>query len=414
MPLTTVLPRVCRRPVCCTAMRRLPPSPVLFLCLFASQAATARALAHAAGDRPRVRRLDRHGGPAALALGRDRRLDRRRARARAAPARPARPAVAGAALVALGSLLSAAAPSFAALASGPGRARGRHRRARGGRASPPRVSGRRPTGARTCSPGRSRDAGRLDRRHADRGRRGRSRLAHDVRRGPGAGRRGRARAHPAATARRARRGAGGRRRGAQRVARFAGGELLANAAWASVLTYSGALLLASYDLTPATVALGLGLTAVAMLPGTFMARRHAARATPALLISLTLVQGGAVVVLGAVRPSPVLTLGLLACDGVRQRLALDGRQRARDGHRARGQARRDVDARRRQPVRLPARRGRRRPCARVRRLRRARHRPRVPVRGGRARARARAAPEPTARRARRGLVSRVSALRARP
>ena len=42
------------------------------------------------------------------------------------------------------------------------------------------------------------------------------------------------------------------------VARFAAGELLANAAWASVLTYSGALLLGSYDLSPAVVALGLG------------------------------------------------------------------------------------------------------------------------------------------------------------
>ena len=42
------------------------------------------------------------------------------------------------------------------------------------------------------------------------------------------------------------------------VARFAAGELLANAAWASVLTYGGALLLSSYDLSPAVVALGLG------------------------------------------------------------------------------------------------------------------------------------------------------------
>jgi predicted MFS family arabinose efflux permease len=55
------------------------------------------------------------------------------------------------------------------------------------------------------------------------------------------------------------------------VARFAGGELLANAAWASVLTYSGALLLESYRISPAVVALGLGLMATAMLPGTFAA-----------------------------------------------------------------------------------------------------------------------------------------------
>src|SRR5204863_1562530 len=39
------------------------------------------------------------------------------------------------------------------------------------------------------------------------------------------------------------------------VARFAFGELLANAAWASVLTYSGALLLESYSISAAVAAL---------------------------------------------------------------------------------------------------------------------------------------------------------------
>jgi DHA1 family inner membrane transport protein len=96
------------------------------------------------------------------------------------------------------------------------------------------------------------------------------------------------------------------------VARFAGGELLANAAWASVLTYAGALLVASYDISPGAVALGLGMTASAMLPGTFTARRHAARATPALLTALTALQGGAVIVLGTVRPAVGLTLAVLA------------------------------------------------------------------------------------------------------
>jgi predicted MFS family arabinose efflux permease len=96
------------------------------------------------------------------------------------------------------------------------------------------------------------------------------------------------------------------------VARFAGGELLANAAWASVLTYAGALLVGSYDISPAVVALGLGAAAVAMLPGTFGARRHAARATPALLSALTGLQGGAVIVLGVVRPAAALTLAVIA------------------------------------------------------------------------------------------------------
>jgi DHA1 family inner membrane transport protein len=96
------------------------------------------------------------------------------------------------------------------------------------------------------------------------------------------------------------------------VARFAAGELLANAAWASVLTYGGALLVTSYGLSPAVVALGLGAMAVAMLPGTFIARRHATRATPGLLVALTAVQGGAVLVLGTVRPAAALSLAVLA------------------------------------------------------------------------------------------------------
>jgi predicted MFS family arabinose efflux permease len=96
------------------------------------------------------------------------------------------------------------------------------------------------------------------------------------------------------------------------VARFAAGELLANAAWAGVLVYAGALLLGSYDVTPAVVALGFSVTAAAMLPGTFAARRYALRPTPALLIALTASQGVVVVLLGAVRPSVVVTLALIA------------------------------------------------------------------------------------------------------
>ena len=94
------------------------------------------------------------------------------------------------------------------------------------------------------------------------------------------------------------------------VARFTAGELLANAAWASTLTYSGALLLGSYEISPTVVGLGLGAVAVAMVPGTFAARRHTP--TPALLIGLTVLQGGAVLLLGSVRPTVVLSLCVLA------------------------------------------------------------------------------------------------------
>ena len=96
------------------------------------------------------------------------------------------------------------------------------------------------------------------------------------------------------------------------VARFAGGELLANAAWAGVLTYSGALLLESYSIPSAGVALGLGLMAAAMLPGTFTARRRAAHATPRLLAGLTGFQSAAVLALGTLRPGVGVTLALLA------------------------------------------------------------------------------------------------------
>jgi MFS transporter, DHA1 family, inner membrane transport protein len=96
------------------------------------------------------------------------------------------------------------------------------------------------------------------------------------------------------------------------VARFAGGELLANAAWAGVLTYSGALLLESYSISPAVAALGLGLMATAMLPGTFTARRGAANATLGLLAALTAFQGASVLALCALRPSVGVTLALLA------------------------------------------------------------------------------------------------------
>jgi predicted MFS family arabinose efflux permease len=97
------------------------------------------------------------------------------------------------------------------------------------------------------------------------------------------------------------------------VARFTAGELLANAAWASVLTYVGALLLDSYGLAPAVVAVGLSATAAAMLPGTFVARRSAARATRGVLVALTAFQGGAVLVLGTVRPHAAITLAVLGC-----------------------------------------------------------------------------------------------------
>jgi predicted MFS family arabinose efflux permease len=109
------------------------------------------------------------------------------------------------------------------------------------------------------------------------------------------------------------------------VARFAFGELLANAAWASVLTYAGALLLESYAISPVVVALCLGLMATAMVPGTFSARRRVANPTPQLLAGLTLFQGAAALAVGGLRLGVGVTVALLALmafvNGVRSMIA---------------------------------------------------------------------------------------------
>jgi MFS transporter, DHA1 family, inner membrane transport protein len=95
------------------------------------------------------------------------------------------------------------------------------------------------------------------------------------------------------------------------VARFTAGELLANAAWAGVLTYAGALLIEGYGAPRGTVSAGLAMAAAAMVPGTFVGRRSVSSAGFALLGALTLVQGGMVATLGAVRPGAGLSLAVL-------------------------------------------------------------------------------------------------------
>ena len=289
------------------------PSPVLFLCLFVSQAAllvlspvlpdVARELGVSTATAGQLRSLSGlTGGATAVLLA-------------MAPRRPGLRDLlsAGAALVAAGSALSAAAPSFALLAAAQGvagigigllvavgiaaagewpAAEERPGVLAWAIAGMPAawIAGMPVVGA-VAARQLARGVARPHRRRARRGR--------IVRRRPADRASSRARG----------------RLGAWRdpaVARFAVGELLANAAWASVLTYAGALLLESYDLTPAVVALGLGAMAAAMVPGTFLARRHAARATPALLAALTAFQAGAVVVLGGVRPAAAVTLAVLA------------------------------------------------------------------------------------------------------
>ncbi len=95
------------------------------------------------------------------------------------------------------------------------------------------------------------------------------------------------------------------------VARFTAGELLANAAWAGVLTYAGALLIEGYGAPRGTVSAGLATAAAAMVPGTFLGRRSVRNAGFPLLGALTLVQGGLVATLGAVRPGAGVSLAVL-------------------------------------------------------------------------------------------------------
>jgi predicted MFS family arabinose efflux permease len=95
------------------------------------------------------------------------------------------------------------------------------------------------------------------------------------------------------------------------VAGWAVGELLAFSAWAGTLVFVGALLVESYDTSPSTAGALLGLAAVAYLPGNFLARRW--NGAPQLALTV-LPLGAAVIVtlLGAFRPSPLVSATILA------------------------------------------------------------------------------------------------------
>jgi len=81
------------------------------------------------------------------------------------------------------------------------------------------------------------------------------------------------------------------------------GELLAFSAWSGTVVYVGALLVESYDISVATAGLVLGASAAAHLPGTFLARRIASPSPLRLLVALALALAAAVAVFGAWRPA---------------------------------------------------------------------------------------------------------------
>jgi DHA1 family inner membrane transport protein len=87
------------------------------------------------------------------------------------------------------------------------------------------------------------------------------------------------------------------------VAGWALGELFAFSAWAGALVFAGALFVESYDVSPGTAGLLLGLGVIAYLPGNFLARRWVGGSARTLLALLPIVAAGLVVVLGVWRPA---------------------------------------------------------------------------------------------------------------
>jgi DHA1 family inner membrane transport protein len=90
-------------------------------------------------------------------------------------------------------------------------------------------------------------------------------------------------------------------------------ELLASSAWAGTLVYAGALFVETYDASPLLAGLVLAAGAVAYLPGNIVAERVLRRRSSLELLPLIALAGGAgVVVFGAVRPSTAVSAMIFA------------------------------------------------------------------------------------------------------
>jgi predicted MFS family arabinose efflux permease len=96
------------------------------------------------------------------------------------------------------------------------------------------------------------------------------------------------------------------------VVGWAGSELAASAAWAGTLVYAGALLGESYDVGPGTVGLVLGAGAAAYLPGNFLARRWSTHDGGRALVAFPVAGAVGSAAFGAVRPSLVVSAVLFA------------------------------------------------------------------------------------------------------
>ena len=97
--------------------------------------------------------------------------------------------------------------------------------------------------------------------------------------------------------------------------RWALGELLANAAWAGTLVFSGALLTEGYGLSTAATGIALAGVAVAYLLGNQRAGRGRAERARWTMLACSLGAAGAVLLTWAFTPAVALTLVLFAASG---------------------------------------------------------------------------------------------------
>lgn len=94
---------------------------------------------------------------------------------------------------------------------------------------------------------------------------------------------------------------------------WAAAELLVMSAWAGTLVYSGAIFIESYGTSLTATGLILGLVAVAYLPGNYLASRVTARFSPLAQLRLTAPAAAVTVfLLGAVREAVAVSIVLLA------------------------------------------------------------------------------------------------------
>jgi DHA1 family inner membrane transport protein len=99
------------------------------------------------------------------------------------------------------------------------------------------------------------------------------------------------------------------------VAAWAIGELLAFSAWAGTLVYAGGLLIESYSLSPFEAAVVLAVLAAAVLAGNFATKRLLHTGVRRLLIGYATVAAVGVAILGAWRESLTLTVAVLVVLG---------------------------------------------------------------------------------------------------